>query len=121
MEIDITKRDSYAIIQPREDILLHNSCDFKDCISTILENDFVDIIIDLSNISFANSAFIASLIFAAKKAQEKERECYVSNVAHNVLRTIRVSQLESFFKIAKDNQEAILNSSKQLTMQSFAP
>lgn len=105
MEIAITQKESCSIIEPKEDVLLHNSSEFKNHINSVLEKNLSDIIIDLSNIRFADSALIASLIFASKKAQLLGKECRLINVSYNVLKVMQISQIDSFFIICKDDQE----------------
>ncbi len=110
MHIAIRQNDSCSIIEPKEDILLHNSSEFKNHINSVLEKNSSDIIIDLSNIRFADSALIASLIFASKKAHLLGKECCLINVSYNVLKIMQISQIDGFFKICKDEQEFTKNS-----------
>ncbi len=105
MEISITQKGCCSIIEPREEVLFHNSSEFKNHINDILENGFSTIIIDLSNIRFADTALIGSLLFAFKKAQLLNKKCCLINVSDNVRKIMKISNLESFFSICEDDHE----------------
>lgn len=110
MELAITEKGTCAIITPGEDVLLHNSSEFKNHINSILEKTSSDIVIDLSKIRYADSALIASLIFATKKAQMMGKECVLMNVPFNLLKILQISQIDGYFKICKDEHEINVNS-----------
>jgi anti-sigma B factor antagonist len=108
MKISIIQKENCSVIEPQEDVLLHNSQEFKNHINTILEKHSSDIIINLSNIRYADSALIASLIFASKKAQLKGKECVLINVEYNVLKILKISNIDSYFKIYNNAKECVL-------------
>lgn len=107
MKISITEKETCSVIQPMEEVYLYNSTEFKKYIASTLEKNRAHIIIDLTNIQSADSSLISSLIFASKKAESVGKKCFLINVTNDVLKILRISNIESMFVICGDESECM--------------
>lgn len=107
MEINTTIKDRYAILEPLEDIGLYNSMEFKKLLNDLIENSNLNIVMDLSNIRFADSTLIASLLFALRKMKALNREFALMNVEEEILHIMRLANIDRNFKIYESEHELI--------------
>ncbi|MCX7679162.1 MAG: STAS domain-containing protein [Spirochaetes bacterium] len=105
MKISIFEKEMFSVIQPKEEILLYNREEFKKYIERALDTNHSHVIIDLANVRFADSALIAALIFASKKAQLLEKKCFLINVTNDVRKILQISNIESMFNICNNERE----------------
>ena len=107
MEINTTIKDRYAIVEPLEEIGLYNSMEFKKLINDLIENTQFNIVMDLSNIRYADSSLIASLLFALRKMTTLGREFSLMNVEDEIINIMRLANIEKNFKIHRDENDLI--------------
>jgi anti-anti-sigma factor len=107
MEINTTLKEKYALIEPLEEIGLYNSMEFKKLLNDIIENTQLNIVMDLSNIRYADSSLIASLLFALRKMTTLKREFALVNVEDEIINIMRLANIEKNFKIYRNESELL--------------
>ncbi len=105
MEITTTIKNRFAIVKPLEEVGLYNSMDFKKHLANIIETTSYNIVIDFSNISYADSSLIAALLFAMRKMSALGREFSLMNVDDDILNILRLANIEKYFKMYYGEQE----------------
>lgn len=107
MEINTTIKERYAIVEPLEEIGLYNSMEFKKLLSDIIENTQLNIVMDLSNVRYADSSLIASLLFALRKMTALGREFALMNVEDEIINIMRLANIEKNFKIYRNEYDLV--------------
>ncbi len=99
MQLTITSRHNYTILEPREEIGLNNSQDFKKKMTHLIESSESNIIIDLQHMAYADSMLIGCLIFAMKKLRNLNRDLLLVNVDPAVIKTLKTTNIDHHFRI----------------------
>jgi anti-anti-sigma factor len=107
MEITNTIRERHIIVEVHEEVGLYNSLEFKNHLNDLIENTNLGIVINLTGIHYADSAMIASLLFAAKKAKVLGREFGLVYVEEEILNIIRLANIDKHFKYYENIDEVI--------------
>ena len=107
MEINTTIKERYAILEPLEEIGLYNSMEFKKLLNDIIENTQLNIVMDLSNIRYADSSLIASLLFALRKMTALGREFALMNIEDEIINIMRLANIEKNFKIYRNEYDLV--------------
>lgn len=109
MDIQSKERDDNILVLKLEgEIDIYSSSDVKDSIINSIDSGVKNIIIDLENVSYIDSsgigAFISSLA-AIKKIGGKM--CFIQ-VSESVKKVFELTRLTNFFKIYKNEEEAVI-------------
>ncbi|MCX7679294.1 MAG: STAS domain-containing protein [Spirochaetes bacterium] len=107
MEINISIKEKYAIIEPREEITLFNNMEFKNHLSNIIENTQLNIIIDLTHIREANSIFISTLLFGLRKLTVLGREFGLINVSEEIYNILKLANILNKFQIFNSYEDLL--------------
>jgi len=107
MEITTTIKDRFAIVEPMEEVGLYNSMEFKKYLGDLIETTSHNIVIDLSNIRYADSSLIAALLFALRRMNTLGREFALMNVDEEILNIMRLANIEKNFRIYLREQELL--------------
>ena len=95
----INSRANYTIMEPLEEIGLYNSQDFKKKMLLLIDNSNSNIVVDLKNMSYADSTLIGCLIFGMKKLRALDKDLRLINVDPGVMRIFQTANIDKHFQI----------------------
>ena len=107
MKINIDKKDQFTVITIGEEKL--NSLvapDLKTEVVTLNSEGVNNMVIDLSNVVFADSSGLSALLVANRLCKNNEGTFVIANPQASVQKLIKISQLDSVLKIASNLEEA---------------
>ena len=107
MKAKIERKDQYAIVKLEEDKL--NSLvapELKTEFVTLNSDDVKNIVIDLSDVAFADSSGLSALLIANRLCKNAGGNLVIVNPQASVSKLIKISQLDTILKLASDMKEA---------------
>jgi anti-anti-sigma factor len=109
MKLKITQETNATVIESTVDKLDSKLAPELKSQFIILANDENSghLIVDLGNITFADSSGLSALLMAHRLYREKERKLIICNLSVRVQKLIEISQLTTLFEIATSRDEAL--------------
>lgn len=108
MKFMLDKKESYTIVSVLEEKLnTLNAADFKTELKVLNEGGVRNIILDLSNVSFADSSGLGAILIGNRLCEASDGTFVLSNLSIGVQRLIGISQLNSVLTIVPTVKEAI--------------
>ena len=107
IKFSVDKQEQYSIVTVDEEKL--NSLNAPELKSefVVLNNEGTsNIILDLSNVSFVDSSGLSAILIGNRLCSNDDGSFVLSNVQENVLKLIKISQLDSILNIAPTQEEA---------------
>lgn len=108
MNANIEKKENYVVIGINDEKL--NSLvapDLKTELVKFNNDGYVNIIIDMSNVAFADSSGLSALLIANRLCKNSSGTFVIAAPQESVKKLIQISQLDSILKIVSTVQEGI--------------
>ncbi|OWY24925.1 anti-sigma factor antagonist [Sphingobacteriales bacterium UPWRP_1] len=108
MKFMLDKKESYTVVTVLEDKLnTLNAADFKTELKVLNEGGVRNIILDLSNVTFADSSGLGAILVGNRLCEASGGTFVLSGLSIGVKRIVDISQLGSVLTIIPTVQEAI--------------
>ncbi|MDE5415542.1 STAS domain-containing protein [Alkalihalobacterium chitinilyticum] len=91
------------------EITLKNGDTFKTYIYELIEANTNQLLLDLSDVPYLNSAAIGYIADAVLKARSKNKELIVAGLQPNIQEIFEITKLGTFVKLFNDVGEALLS------------
>ncbi|SKA69927.1 STAS domain-containing protein [Desulfobaculum bizertense] len=107
MEDCMSSREGPAVLFSfRKELTLECIPELREKIQkTLEEGRYTFVILDLSEVAFIDSSGIGFLVAFASELEAKDRSLYLYRPRPQVLKTLELVQLSSFFKILRTDEE----------------
>ena len=107
MKFTIDKNEQFCLMTLEEE-RLNSLCAPKLKSELVLLNaeGIKNIILDLNNVTFIDSSGLSSLLVGNRLCKDAGGVFVMTNISHNPLKLIRISQLEAILNIIPSNSEA---------------
>ncbi len=107
LNMDFTEEGEKLIITVMGDIDAYHSADFKKGIREKIESfSGSKIVLDLSNVSYIDSAGLGSLVAILKDVRNAGKSFVLASLKPNVKRIFEMTRLDKVFKIVDTPEEA---------------
>ena len=107
MEPMIEKQNDVTIIRPEGEIDTHNCDSLKEVIQKELRSGAKRLLIDMSNVSYLDSAALGVLVSGFKSARASRAQFKLANMQPPVAKIFQLTRLSKFFDIHQNSDEAI--------------
>ncbi len=107
MKFTVDKQESYttfSVLEPKLNSMV--APDLKTELILLSNNGVKNIILDMENVEFVDSSGISAMLVGNRLAQNENGTLPLVNIQDNVLRLLKISQLDSVFTIFSSVQEA---------------
>lgn len=106
MEINTTRGNDFLLLTMNGDFTLTEIDIFKQSLNTILNNKEKNIVINLKDMKFIDSAGIGQLVSVVNVCQNKKKTLLIMNATTFVMQSLKTVGLEKFFNfISQDDFE----------------
>ena len=95
--LQIEKKEKAVFLTGEVDV--GNCSVFKEQLNEIIEGSEGDFILDVSNLSYIDSAGLGILVGIYKRLAEKKRELTVMNANDYIKKLFRITKLDTLFKV----------------------
>ena len=106
MDITTKSHDSYTTLHLKGRLDLNSSAELKEQIKDHLNNNFINLILDLSDVDFINSSGLGTLVSILKNVRIVNGKMVLCNLAQYVQEIFEITQLSHIFDIYPTEQEA---------------
>ncbi len=108
MEIDVKELDNdIAILAIDGEIDIYTSSDLKDALIQQIDSGAKHIIMDLENVTYIDSSGIGVFISTLATLKKLGGKICIIKITASVKKVFELTKLTNFFKIYKDEEEAI--------------
>ncbi len=107
MEPTIEKQQDVIIIKPEGEIDTHNCEALKQTIQNELQKGAKRLLIDMSQVSYMDSAALGVLVSGFKNARASRAQFKLANMQPAVAKIFQLTRLSKFFDIHNSSDEAI--------------
>ena len=107
MDIKSTSHDNYTLLRPEGRLDLSSSAQLKERAKGYLSEGGVNLILDLSDVSFVNSSGLGALVSILKEVRTVKGHMALCNLARYVQEVFEITQLSHIFDIYPTEEEAV--------------
>lgn len=108
MKFSIDKRERLCILKLNEEKLLSNVAPLLKSELVMLHSEgFRNIVLDLSDVVYVDSSGLSALLVGNRLAKENNGTFVLTGMHPNILKLLKISQLESILNIIPTEQESI--------------
>ena len=90
-------------IQLSGEIDIYNSANVKDYLSNLIQSHPYDVHLNCQDLSYIDSTGLGALVSVVKKIKQYNGNLYLKNLRPNVLKVIRITNLDKVFTIEGDD------------------
>lgn len=107
IKFSIDKHEQFSVIKIDEEKLNSvNAPELKSELVVLNSNGDNNIILNLENVSFVDSSGLSAILIGNRLCANDNGSFVISNVHENVLKLIKISQLDTILSIAPTQKEA---------------
>ena len=108
MNITIEKEDQYCVVTVGEEKLnTMYAPELKSKLVLLNSEDNINIIMNLENVKFVDSSGLSAILIANRLCTDSGGSFVIANVQDNVLKLIKISQLDNILNITSSLKEAV--------------
>jgi anti-anti-sigma factor len=108
LDIDVqTTPDQIPIVNLKGEIDLHTCAAFRDALRDLIEKKHYDIIIDLAEVPYLDSAALGVLVDAVRRVREHDGSICLVSTTPFVRRAFEITRLVKIFQLFDDVDTAI--------------
>jgi anti-anti-sigma factor len=108
LEIDTQRLpDQIAIVHLKGEIDLHTCSLLRDTLRELIEQNFYQIVINLAEVPYLDSAALGVLVDAVRRAREHEGGISLVSTTPFVRRAFEITRLVKIFQLYDDNEAAL--------------
>ncbi len=108
LEIDVQMMpDEIPIINLKGEIDLHTCATFRDTLRELIENKDYDIVINLAEVPYLDSAALGVLVDAVRRVREHDGSISLVATTPFVRRAFEITRLVKIFQLYEDNDAAL--------------
>ena len=110
LEIDVQKTtDDIPIVHIKGEIDLHTCAGFREALRELIDRNNYDIVIDLGNVPYLDSAALGVLVDAVRRVREFEGSIYLIATTPFVRRAFEITRLVKIFQLYDQEDAALAN------------
>lgn len=107
MSLQTTQYDSVQIVHMPEKLTMLNAAEIKQGLIELIHEGCIRIILDLSNLNFADSSGLSVFVAAYKALEEKSGNAVLLSPRPNVLALLELTRMHEIFEIFTDQSAAL--------------
>jgi anti-sigma B factor antagonist len=108
LEIDMQKTpDQIPIVNLKGEVDLHTCAEFRETLRDLIENKHYDIVINLADVPYLDSAALGVLVDAVRRVREHEGSISLVSTTPFVRRAFEITRLVKIFQLYDDNESAL--------------
>ncbi len=107
MDIHVIEENGIVIFSIKDDIDINTAPALKEALDSIVKEKAIKVIINLTNVTYMDSAGLATFIDFLKHVKDYGGHIKLSNMSSKIKDLFEVTKLESLFDIYEDQQDAI--------------
>lgn len=107
MTLQTTQYDNIHIVQLPEKLTMANAAETKESLITLIQEGSTRVILDLSQMSFADSSGLSVLVAAYKALEEKSGKAVLLSPRPNVLALLELTRMHEIFELFTDQSAAL--------------
>ncbi len=106
MENTALQQAGVVVLTPEGELDVNNVDSLRDMIEREFEKGTRKLLVDLSEVTYMDSAALGTLVSGLKKARQKNVQFKIANLQDPVERIFNLTRLSKFFEIYKSTEEA---------------
>ena len=99
LEVNVTRKDNYAIVLISGEVDLYSSPKLRNKIIKLTDEKFKTIIIDLSNVPYMDSSGVATMVEGLQLTEKYKGNLYLCGLNSMVREVFELSRLDTVFDI----------------------
>jgi anti-sigma B factor antagonist len=108
LEIDVQMTpDGLPVVYLKGEIDLHTCAAFRDTLRDLIENKHYDIVINLAEVPYLDSAALGVLVDAVRRVREHEGSIRLVQTTPFVRRAFEITRLVKIFQLYDDTETAL--------------
>ena len=108
LEIDVqTTPDGIPILSLKGEIDLHTCATLRDALRDLIEAQHYDIVINLAEVPYLDSAALGVLVDAVRRVREHDGTISLVSTTPFVRRAFEITRLVKIFQLFEDNEAAL--------------
>ncbi len=108
MELDKKIINSVLVLELKGDLMGGNDSDsFRSIVDEAISNENVNVVVDLSQVSWMNSSGLGMLISSLTSLRSSEGDLKLANVSERLKRPMKITKLDSVFEDFASVDEAV--------------
>ena len=110
LEIEVEKTtDDIPIVRIKGEIDLHTCSSFREALRDLIDQKNYDLIIDLGDVPYLDSAALGVLVDAVRRVREYDGVIYLVATTPFVRRAFEITRLVKIFQLHDTNETALAN------------
>ncbi len=119
LEIDVqTTEDRIPVIHLKGEIDLHTCAPFRDTLRDLIEQRYYNIVMDLTDVPYLDSAALGVLVDAVRRVREFNGSIYLVAPTPFVRRAIEITRLDKIFAHCNTMEDALTSIRTQHSVDS---
>ncbi len=106
MEYSVVEKNNYAIVKFKGELDVASSIQARDVLKTLIEKGKVNLIIDLSDLTFIDSSGLGIIVVAYRSVKEKGGSIKFANVNPRVKKLFEITRTEKHFEFYNTVEDA---------------
>lgn len=107
MKLEEFKIDDISILQLFDRIDASSSKELKDIVVTKIDQSKINLLLDMSQVSFIDSSGLGMLITCLKSINKAGGQLKISNISNNVKTIFDTTRMDRVFEIFDNNEDAL--------------
>jgi len=108
LSTEVGERDGVPLVRAHGEIDVHTLPEFERALRTGIERGGSALVVDLSDVSYLDSAGLSALVAAYRKLSARDAALYVAAApGRPVARAIEITRLNTLFHVCSTVEEAI--------------
>jgi anti-sigma B factor antagonist len=107
MKVEEFKTDGISILQLFDRIDASSSKELKEIVTTKIDQNKINLLFDMSQVSFIDSSGLGMLISCFKSIKKAGGQFKISNLSHNVKTIFDTTRMDRVFEIFENNEDAL--------------
>lgn len=107
LRLDLMDLQDKLVVTVRGDVDAYNSAKLKEELKKLISStDKKKIVLDMSSVSYLDSAGLGTLVVILKDAKMNGKEFILSSLRESIMKVFRITHLDKIFKIVDTLEEA---------------
>ena len=107
MTIKIEDRAGIKVVRPQGELTGHEDHALVEAVTELIEEDDLRVVVDLSQVTFMNSAGLGDLVRVAAQINTREGRILLAGLSPFVEGVLRSTNLDRFFDVTNSVEEAL--------------
>ncbi|MGC8765480.1 MAG: STAS domain-containing protein [Brevinematia bacterium] len=105
--LEVEKKKDVVIIKVSGRLEINQALELEDLINNHIANGSKFFVFDLGNVHYLSSSGIRVFIATLRQLKENKGRMVLANLSNNVIKTLKIVELDNLFEIIDDVDDAI--------------